>query len=403
MKNISAIRINDYDYDLPCEKIALYPLDKRDSSKLLVWRDGEMEESGFSEIGDFIPDNSLLVFNNTRVIHARLFFRRETGAHIEIFCLEPHEPADYQLSFQKSGSVVWKCLVGNAKKWKSGDLQLQTCINGETVICKAQMLERTNNAFLIRFSWGGEFTFADVVEAAGQIPIPPYLNRDANSSDNDRYQTVYAKINGSVAAPTAGLHFTEEIFEKLRKKKVAFSELTLHVGAGTFQPVKTENVADHQMHTETVVVSREFLGQLKGQCKVIAVGTTSVRSIESLYWLGLKINNLSASETLHVGQWEAYEPQSEIEKNRSLANIERWLESNKLQQISFSTSIIVAPGYRFRIIDGMITNFHQPKSTLLLLVSAFIGNDWKKAYEYALKNDFRFLSYGDSNIYLKTR
>lgn len=402
MKNIPSIRISDFNYDLPDEKIASHPLEKRDLSKLLVWRDGEISESRFSEIDRFIPEKSLLVFNNTRVIHARLFFRRETGARIEIFCLEPHDPADYQLSFQQTGSVVWKCLVGNAKKWKGGDLLLETHIDGETVACRAQLLERRGNAFLIRFSWDKNFTFADIIEAAGHIPIPPYLNREAEAGDNDRYQTVYAKIDGSVAAPTAGLHFTDEIFDKLRRKQIAVSELTLHVGAGTFQPVKTEQMADHEMHTETVVVDRKFLNGIKNHDKVIAVGTTSVRSLESLYWLGLKISELQASEISHIAQWEAYETETDISKKKAIDNIEKWMEINKLKQIVFTTSIIIVPGYRFRIIDGMITNFHQPQSTLLLLISAFLGDDWKKVYDHALKNNFRFLSYGDGNLYLKT-
>lgn len=402
MKDISSIRIDDYNYDLPDEKIASYPLEKRDVSKLLIWRDHEISESLFSEIDRFIPANSLLVFNNTRVIHARLFFCRETGARIEIFCLEPHEPADYQLSFQKTESVVWKCLVGNAKKWKNDELQLKAIINGETVICKAQMLERSGNAFLIRFSWDKNFTFADIIEAAGHIPIPPYLNRKAETGDNDRYQTVYAKIDGSVAAPTAGLHFTDEIFEKLHRKQISISELTLHVGAGTFQPVKTEQVADHEMHTETVIVSREFLNEIKNHDKIIAVGTTSVRSLESIYWLGLKINTLSTSDRLHIGQWEAYQAESNISKKQAIDNIDMWMKMNNLRQITFTTSIIIVPGYQFRIIEGMVTNFHQPQSTLLLLISAFLGNDWKKVYNHALKNNYRFLSYGDGNLYLKT-
>lgn len=439
-ENIPEIRISDYTYELPDEKIALYPLSERDQSRLLVWNNGEISETVFATIDSILPEHSLLIFNNTRVIHARLIFRRETGARIEIFCLEPHEPADYQLSFQQTGSVEWKCLVGNAKKWKQGPLQLEVPVNGETIALKAEMSEKSGNAFIIRFSWDRPVIFADIIEAAGKIPIPPYLNRPAEESDNERYQTLYARIDGSVAAPTAGLHFTEAVLRKLAKKHVTTAELTLHVGAGTFQPVKSEEISGHEMHTETVVITRSFLQQLlnhNGQ--IIAVGTTSVRSLESIYWLGADTERFHSGAPLHVGQWEPYQqqintterhnPQSQItlpgeplanQKQRisgeenseekgeatpagALKNLLAIMDSAGVDQLAFTTSIIIVPGYRFRMIDGMLTNFHQPQSTLLLLVGALLGHDWHAVYDYALKNNFRFLSYGDSNLYLKAR
>ena len=438
-ENIPEIRISDYTYELPDEKIALFPLSERDQSRLLVWENGEISETVFASVGNILPEQSLMVFNNTRVIHARLIFRRETGARIEIFCLEPHLPSDYQISFRQTEAVEWKCLVGNAKKWKEGPLVQEISVNGEPITLQAEMTEKYGNAFIVRFSWNKPVGFAEIIEAAGKIPIPPYLNRPAEASDDERYQTMYASIDGSVAAPTAGLHFTETVLENLKKKRISTAELTLHVGAGTFQPVKSEEIAGHEMHTETVVVTRSFLEQLlKHKGPVIAVGTTSVRSLESLYWLGARSGELKTDASLHVGQWEPYIPGTADEKNliqadekeapesgfltgsdqkRSqsvqkkkeptpdevLNNILCLMDSEGTDQLTFTTSIIIVPGYRFRMTDGMLTNFHQPQSTLLLLVGAFIGHDWHKVYEYALKNNFRFLSYGDSNLYLKFR
>jgi S-adenosylmethionine:tRNA ribosyltransferase-isomerase len=402
-QHIPELHISDYTYDLPEGKIAVYPLTVRDQSKLLIWQDGSISESVFAQIDQALPENSLLIFNNTRVIHARLYFRRETGARIEIFCLEPHAPADYQLSFQQTGKVEWKCLVGNAKKWKQGILKQEVVCENESITLIAEMTGKSGNAFIIRFSWDKPVNFADIIEAAGNIPIPPYLNRQADETDNDRYQTMYAKIDGSVAAPTAGLHFTNEVLSRLQKKNITTSELTLHVGAGTFQPVKSEKVADHEMHTETVVVDRRFIHQiLSHQNHTIAVGTTSVRSLESLYWLGVKINQIKSGETLHVDQWEPYMANQDMSVANALNNLLSFMQANHIEQFAFTTSIIIVPGYRFRVINGMLTNFHQPQSTLLLLVGAFLGHDWKKVYDYALKNNFRFLSYGDSNLYLKT-
>lgn len=404
MSSIPFISISDYTYELPDEKIAVYPLSERDRSKLLVWNDGRISESVFSGLDEVIPSGSLLVFNNTKVIHARLFFRRETGARIEIFCLEPVSPSDYQVSFQQKKSVEWKCLVGNAKKWKQGLLSMVLNINGETVTLHAEKAGHAGNAFIIRFSWDKELSFAEIIEFAGQVPIPPYLNRPAEVSDHTRYQTLYAKHDGSVAAPTAGLHFTGEVLAKLRHKHIATAEITLHVGAGTFQPVKSDTISGHDMHTETVIVTRAFLQKLVShQNSVIAVGTTSVRSLESLFWLGVKINGRSVDEPLHTGQWDPYMSHTSASTPEALNNILQWMAMHQLESLSFTTSIIIVPGYIFRVIHGMITNFHQPQSTLLLLVGAFLGKAWREVYDYALKNGFRFLSYGDSNIYLKSR
>lgn len=402
MTAIPHIPVAEFTYELPDEKIALFPLSERDQSRLLVWNKGEISESVFGDIAEIIPEKSMLVFNNTRVIHARLFFRRETGSRIEIFCLEPHKPSDYQLSFQKTDSVEWKCLVGNAKKWKSGILEKKVLVGDEVVNLKALMIERSGNAFIIRFSWDKPVRFSEIIEYAGNIPIPPYLNREAEATDNLRYQTMYAKVDGSVAAPTAGLHFTDRVMARLKKRNVIRNELTLHVGAGTFQPVKSDTIAGHEMHTETVVVTREFVQNLQSHNgKVIAVGTTSVRSLESIYWLGAKLPQMSDDSPLHVYQWEPYHETSEVSAEKSLSNLLNKMDQMQVGQISFSTSIIIVPGYRFRLIDGMVTNFHQPQSTLLLLVGAFLGNDWRMVYEYALRNGFRFLSYGDSNLYLR--
>ncbi len=402
MTAIPHIPVAEFTYELPDEIIALFPLSERDQSRLLVWNKGEISESVFGDIAEIIPEKSMLVFNNTRVIHARLFFRRETGSRIEIFCLEPHKPSDYQLSFQKTDSVEWKCLVGNAKKWKSGILEKKVLVGDEVVNLKALMIERSGNAFIIRFSWDKPVRFSEIIEYAGNIPIPPYLNREAEATDNLRYQTMYAKVDGSVAAPTAGLHFTDRVMARLKKRNVIRNELTLHVGAGTFQPVKSDTIAGHEMHTETVVVTREFVQNLQSHNgKVIAVGTTSVRSLESIYWLGAKLPQMSDDSPLHVYQWEPYHETSEVSAEKSLSNLLNKMDQMQVGQISFSTSIIIVPGYRFRLIDGMVTNFHQPQSTLLLLVGAFLGNDWRMVYEYALRNGFRFLSYGDSNLYLR--
>ncbi len=403
LKDYGNIKIEDFTYELPDARIAKYPISERDSSKLLVWKNREIRESKFKNIAEFLPVNSTLVFNNTKVIHARLFFRKETGAKIEIFCLEPVEPADYQIAFQERERVTWKCMVGNAKKWKNEVLQKVIKPEGKVVTIHAEMKSHQGNSFHIEFSWTGNFTFAEIIEHAGVLPIPPYLNRESEASDEETYQTVYAKIDGSVAAPTAGLHFTDSVLQELTSKNIATKEITLHVGAGTFQPVKSETISGHTMHHEKVVISRKIIEDLiSAERKIIAVGTTSVRSLESLYWLGLQLEkNDNFSLPLEVSQWEPYENEGAISVKNALQNLTNFLEREDKDELQFSTQIIIVPGYQFKIIDGMVTNFHQPQSTLLLLISAFLGSDWKKVYDFALNNNFRFLSYGDSNLYLR--
>ena len=400
------IKITGFTYDLPEERIARYPLQNRDESKILVWKNGKISHSTFKNIPQFLPENSLLVFNNTRVIHARIFFRKETGAKIEIFCLEPVEPADYQIAFQQTQKVSWKCMLGNAKKWKEGTLAKSIEINGKPVNITASKQKQEGNSFEIEFAWTGGFSFAEIIEHAGTLPIPPYLNRETEESDEESYQTVYAKIDGSVAAPTAGLHFTEDVFSQLSKKNITTKEITLHVGAGTFQPVKSENIEGHTMHHEKVIIPKKIIESfLKNDKKIIAVGTTSVRSLESLYWLGLQLENAGSFKGFlpEISQWEPYETEAAVPVKKALQNLVGFLEKEGKNELQFSTQIIIVPGYQFKLIQGMITNFHQPQSTLLLLISAFLGDDWKKVYDFALKNNFRFLSYGDSNLYLKEK
>jgi S-adenosylmethionine:tRNA ribosyltransferase-isomerase len=397
------IKISDYSYNLPKERIARYPLAERDSSKLLVWKNGTIEKDKFRNISTWLPAESMLVFNNTRVIHARLFFWKETGAKIEIFCLEPVHPNDHQLAFQQTEKVTWKCMVGQAKKWKNGELTREIEIDGKTAELKAKKTEQEDNTFFIEFSWTNGFAFSEIIEKAGVLPIPPYLHRETEISDELTYQTVYAKTDGSVAAPTAGLHFTENVLAQLTEKKIPLREITLHVGAGTFQPVKSETINGHTMHHEQVIVPKKFIEELLFNTKkIIAVGTTSVRSLESLYWLGLKLGKQkNLSQPLKIEQWEPYENTEQINIQQALKNILEYLEKSNRETLQFSTQIIIVPGYRFKLLNGMITNFHQPQSTLLLLIGAFLGNDWKKVYNFALTNHFRFLSYGDSNLYLK--
>ena len=397
------LRISDFTYDLPESKIAKYPLAERDQSKLLVWQNGIIKESVFKDCVDFIPENSQLIFNNTRVIHARMFFRKETGSKIEIFCLEPVEPHDYQVAFQQNKQVVWKCMVGNSKKWKSGILFREIEISGEKIKLQAERTAQFENTFHIKFSWNKPFTFAEIIEHTGILPIPPYLNRETEEADEETYQTVYAKIDGSVAAPTAGLHFTDSVLSDLQTKNISAKEITLHVGAGTFQPVKSETIDGHIMHSEVVIIPKNIITDfIKHQGKIIAVGTTSVRSLESLYWLGLQLENDEFNpENPEVSQWEPYENEAKIITKKAFQNIVEYLNKTGQETIQFSTQIIILPGYDFKVISGMFTNFHQPQSTLLLLIAAFLGNDWKKVYDYALDNNFRFLSYGDSNLYLR--
>jgi S-adenosylmethionine:tRNA ribosyltransferase-isomerase len=396
------IRIDDYSYDLPEDRIAKYPVAERDSSKLLIWNKGAITKDIFKNLPSYLPQGAMLVFNNTRVIHARLLFRKETGSKIEIFCLEPVQPSDYQLSFQQTASVVWECMLGNAKKWKEGFLSRIIHINGTEVEVKAIKLLQGEGTYQVRFTWNKPFTFAEIIEAAGTLPIPPYLNRASEPADESAYQTVYARNDGSVAAPTAGLHFTENVLETLARNNFALKEITLHVGAGTFQPVKSETISDHKMHHEKVIVSKTLIKELLANKRmIIAVGTTSIRSLESLYWLGLKLKIEPWNGDLQIDQWEPYENDASFTPEKSLEIILNYLEANNLELLQFSTRLIILPGYDFKMISGMITNFHQPQSTLLLLISAFLGEDWKKVYQYAMDNEFRFLSYGDSNLYLK--
>lgn len=398
------IKIEDYNYPLPDERIAKFPLASREQSKLLCLQGDEISERKFFELPELLPQNALLLFNETKVIRARLNFHKETGARIEIFCLEPVEPSnDFQIAFQEKSPVVWKCLIGNAKRWKSRSLSMKIENGGQEIELKASKVKSLSDAFLVAFSWTPEsVSFAEIIEMSGLVPLPPYLNREAVESDKTRYQTVYAKYDGSVAAPTAGLHFTDEIISTLQQKGLETDKLTLHVGAGTFKPVIADTIADHEMHTEKIVVSLATLKHIlkKINNPLIPVGTTSMRTLESLFWMALKLKNGDAS--FAVEQWDPY--QLKIEKDfeaaTALQALVQFLERNKLDFLRGETRLMIAPGYRFRFATGLVTNFHQPKSTLLLLVSALIGDQWKRAYDFALANNFRFLSYGDSCLFL---
>ena len=404
-KTKEAIYIDDFDYDLPDERIAKYPLQQRDASKLLLWRNGKLSESRFSEIASFLSENSLLVCNNTRVIQARIVFHKTTGARIEVFCLEPLLPSDYALSLSATGSCEWKCMVGNLKKWKEGTLEQTILFDLKEVTFSAELMETEGNTHRIRFSWSDDtLSFSEILMLIGELPIPPYLHRKTEENDKKTYQTVYSKIEGSVAAPTAGLHFTPDVFESLKSKNIETEELTLHVGAGTFQPVKSATIDTHTMHTETIAVPLDVIRHIQRKIgNIIAVGTTSVRTLESLYYLGKGLLNTPSADgdLLNVSQWEPYENTNDIPVETALQNIIDYLEKNDLDTLHAETQILIKPGFQFRIISGMITNFHQPKSTLLLLVSAFVDGNWRKIYDYALSNDFRFLSYGDSSLLMK--
>lgn len=400
-ENVKTIRIEDYDYPLPDERIAKYPLAERDSSKLLVYRHGEVSEDRFTSLPTYLPKGALMVFNNTRVIQARLHFRKETGALIEVFCLEPLAPREYASMFVAVGSCSWICMVGNFKKWKEGALERTINVNGTTCTLTATRVATHGANHEVRFDWDGGFTFAEVLDAVGELPIPPYLNRETQESDLRTYQTVYSKIKGSVAAPTAGLHFTERVLADLDAHGIEREELTLHVGAGTFKPVKSEQIAGHEMHSEYIVVRRETIDKLIAHDgKAIAVGTTSVRTLESLYYIGLLIlqHPEASEEDLHVPQWMPYETDSTVSTVEALTAVRDWLDRNELTALHTTTQIIIAPGYDYHIVQMMVTNFHQPKSTLLLLVSAFVHGDWHCIYDFALSHDFRFLSYGDSSL-----
>ena len=396
------IHISDYNYPLPDERIAKFPIARRDHSKLLIYNKGEVSSDVFYNLPQYLPKGALMVFNNTKVIQARMHFRKETGALIEVFLLEPAEPSDYELMFQTTGHCAWYCLVGNLKKWKEGSLRREIEINGQTVVVNATRGELHGTSHRIDFSWGGDVSFAEIIDAMGELPIPPYLNRETQESDKTTYQTVYSKIKGSVAAPTAGLHFTPEVLADLDAHGIQREELTLHVGAGTFKPVKSEEIEGHEMHTEYVSVRRDTIQKLiDHEGCAIAVGTTSVRTLESLYYMGLKVmRDPSLNEDqLHVAQWEPYTGDSpQCESVTALKALLAWMDARSLTVLHSSTQIIIAPGYDYHIVKMLVTNFHQPQSTLLLLVSAFVKGDWHKIYDYALSHDFRFLSYGDSSL-----
>ena len=404
MMNPKNIHIADYTYDLPDERIAKYPLPERDASKLLIYDHGEVREDVFTSLPNYLPSGALMVFNNTKVIQARLHFRKQTltqpalGALIEVFCLEPAAPNDYQLNFSQRGMVQWYCLVGNLKKWKDGILFRQIEMpDGKTITLSCERKGLHGTSHIIEFAWDGDYTWAELLDAVGELPIPPYLNRKSEERDKTTYQTVYSKIKGSVAAPTAGLHFTERVLKALDARGIDREELTLHVGAGTFKPVKSEEIGGHDMHTEHIAVRRQTIEKLIAHGgEAIAVGTTSVRTLESLYYMGILA--MQGKEDLHVPQWMPYEEDVTTSTLEALQALLAYMERHQLDVLHSSTQIIIAPGYEYHIVRRMVTNFHQPQSTLLLLVSAFLHGDWKKVYDYALNHDFRFLSYGDSSL-----
>ena len=399
--------IKDFDYNLAEGKIAKYPLQNRDESKLLIYKEGVLKQSIYKYLSHYLPEKSLLIFNNSKVVEVRLLFTKATGSIIELFCLEPADDYnDITTAMLKRGSIQWKCLVGGAKKWKEELLINKIEKDKQEIVLTAKKSDKKEDYFIIEFTWNDPvLSFAEVLHLFGQIPLPPYLNRTVEEEDNNRYQTIYAKFDGSVAAPTAGLHFTEEVFTALKKKNIETAFLTLHVGAGTFKPVKTETVAEHQMHAEFIEIPIAFVERLMTASgnKIVAVGTTSLRTIESLYWLGVKtiMNNEIEAEGLLLLQWEAYDLPQDISVAQALQALHDWMKKQQLQKLITKTQILIVPGYQLRIADGLITNFHQPQSTLLLLIASLVGDDWKMIYEYALENDFRFLSYGDGSLLWK--
>lgn len=409
---MNPLYIADFNYPLPDERIAKYPLPERDHSKLLIYRDGAVNEDHFYNVGEYINPSALLIYNNTRVIQARLEFYKTTGARIEIFCLEPLTPHDYQLSLSSTTGCTWKCMVGNAKKWHDEPVTLTINHSPSSITLRAYKEAQMGNTFAVRFEWDGDdISFAEILDAAGELPIPPYLNRKTEASDLKTYQTVYSRIKGSVAAPTAGLHFTESVLADLHRRGIETDELTLHVGAGTFLPVKTADANEHTMHTEIIAVPRETIAHILAKLgSIVAVGTTSMRTLESLYFIGCQLRNAEMSEyrnidSIHVDQFEPYENDSQhsalsprLSTAEALQSILDYLDATHQQTLHAETQIMIKPGYTFHVVDQLITNFHQPQSTLLLLVSAFVGGDWHTIYDYALSHDFRFLSYGDSSI-----
>lgn len=397
---IPEILINDYNYNLPDERIAKYPLPKRDSSKLLIYKEGEIKDEIFSGLPKYLPENALMVFNDTKVVPARLHFCRETGAYIEIFCLEPNYPAEYASIFASDSRCRWKCLVGNVKRWKSDLLSIYNPENDPVLAkmdLKAELVERCGETSIVEFTWKDGSPFSAVLEACGNIPIPPYLNRETENIDKERYQTLYAKFRGSVAAPTAGLHFTSEVLENIKASGIDMEEVCLHVGAGTFLPVKSSEISGHKMHREPFSVSLDLIRKLAADDRpVIAVGTTSVRTLESLYYAGVKC--LMEGGPSDIGQWMPYEGLPNYSTSEALGALVSYLEANNATSLCLGTEIIIVPGYKFKVVDVLVTNFHQPQSTLLLLISAFLDGDWKRVYEHALDGGYRFLSYGDSSL-----
>lgn len=410
MKDPKKISIREYSYQLPEDKIARYPLPERDASKLLIYKAGKISDDIYKHIGFYLPDNSLLIFNDTKVVEARLLFQKPTGGVIEVFCLEPHEQyPDITSAMLQKEKVWWHCLVGGASKWKHGQvLEKRFIHNGNEIILQGKYIEKRQDSFIIELLWQpGQLSFAEILHHTGAVPLPPYIKRTAEESDKERYQTVYARYDGSVAAPTAGLHFSEKIFAELNAKNIQTTFVTLHVGAGTFKPVKNEPIAGHEMHAEWMDVHRRVIHSVLNSLnkKIITVGTTTLRTIESLYWLGVKVcfnkkqRKKGHGVSLHLTQWEAYDlATTEIPATEALQALLEWLDEGKTERLIAKTQIMIVPGYRFKIAKGLITNFHQPQSTLLLLIASFIGENWRKVYDYALQNDFRFLSYGDGSL-----
>lgn len=397
---INPLHIDDFDYELPDERIAKFPLPERDHSKLLVWRQGNISQRQFFNLPEELPAGTLLIFNNTKVFRARLIMHKPSGARLEVFCLEPHAPADYENAFSVKGESQWRCLVGGLKKWKEGALVIDFEMNGAPCRLEAFRGEQVGKSHVVTFRWDADATFGEIIEALGRIPIPPYLNRESQEIDNTRYQTVYSRIGGSVAAPTAGLHFTPRLIEELHLRGIGTEEVTLHVGAGTFLPVKEEDATHHTMHTEHFIVRLSSLRNIIGSLgRVVSVGTTSTRTIESIAALGWRVMQGGSPESERtVGQWEIYDIPAEVPTCELLGALAEWMERNGVDNLSASTQIMITPHYRFRIIDALVTNFHQPKSTLLLLISAIVGQEWRNIYRYAMDNGFRFLSYGDSSL-----
>ncbi|MFN6945735.1 MAG: S-adenosylmethionine:tRNA ribosyltransferase-isomerase [Cytophagaceae bacterium] len=400
--------VNQFNYDLPSDRIAAFPLEKRDSSKLLVYKNGSIRDAVYHQIDQFLPADSLLVFNNARVVQARLFFKTSTGAGIEIFCLEPAgKHLEVSQAMQQTERTQWKCLVGGAKKWREEKIALEIKLGESLIILTAKLIGKESDAFIVEFCWTPEgLSFGEILETAGRVPLPPYIKRELEEEDKKRYQTIYAQHAGSVAAPTAGLHFTPEVFDTLREKNISLEYLTLHIGAGTFKPVKTDNIREHEMHSEQILVEKHFILKLINSLEkgVVAVGTTSLRTLESLYWLGLKLHLGVAdlSKEITIDQWDPYELDSSLSTKQALEALLAHLEEQNQNVLLTRTRLMIVPGYEWKIVKVLATNFHQPKSTLVMLVAAFVGEDWKKIYAHALQNDYRFLSYGDGSLLFRS-